>query len=205
MPTGYAADIENDISFEDYALGCARAFGACGHQKEAWITEKPKLRGENKYHVDALSRAKNEVAKLEAMMGVNDRTAYGKEIIEKENASNQESFNKQISLKNKYEAMLSKVYNWHPPTSEHESLKKFMIDQIAQSINFDCDTKYVMDRLTQLSKTNPLDEYNKALKRAYEGVEYHERALMVERERNADANRWISALYDSLGIEYESE
>jgi hypothetical protein len=205
MPTGYTSDIENDISFEDYALSCARAFGACMHQRDNSSKEKPKFRTESSYHVDALSEAKKTIAELEAMAGVNDRTKYGNKVIEEEEASNQKSFNKKIVLKNKYDAMLIKVYNWYPPTPEHEQLKKFMIDQINESINFDCDTKYDMERLTQLSKVNPLDKYKEALQRAYKNAEYHEMELMKERERNADANKWISVLYDSLRIEYDSE
>lgn len=204
MPTGYTADIENDITFEDYLLGCARAFGACLHQRDDNTKTKPKLRSvDNSYHIDALSAAKAEVAKLEAMKGVNDRTAFGKKVIAEENAFNQEYFNKKVSLKNKYEAMLQKAYNWFPPTPDHENLKKFMIEQIISSIDYDCDTKYAMDRLTELSKANPLDKYNDALRRAYKDVEYHETELMKERERNADANKWIMSLYDSLGIEYD--
>ena len=205
MPTGYTADIENDISFEDYALGCARAFGACVHQRDNPSKEKPKLRTGSDYHVNALSEAKKTIAELEGMTGVNDRTNYGKKIIEAEEASNQKSFNKKIVLKNKYDAMLIKVYNWHPPTSEHEQLKKFMIDQIIETVKYDCDTRYDMERLTALSKANPLDKYKEALQYAYKNAEYHETELMKTRDRDKDANRWISVLYNSLGVEYDSE
>jgi len=205
MPTGYTADIENDISFEDFILGCARAFGATMHQRDDNMKDRPKLRDtENSYHVDALSEAKKKVAELESMRGVNDRTAYGKKVIEEETASSQSYFNSKISLRNKYEAMLQKVYNWNPPTPDHDNLKKFMIEQITTSIDFDCDTKYTMDRLTALSKANPLDKYNEALHLAYKNVEYHETELYKDRERNVGANKWISALYDSLGIEYDT-
>jgi hypothetical protein len=205
MPTSYTADIENDISFEDYTLGCSRAFGATMHQRDDNMKDKPKLRGiESSHHIDALSRAKKTVAELEAMAGVNDRTKYGKKVIAEEETFNQEQFNKKIMLKNKYDAMLQKVYSWFPPTPDHENLKKFMIDQITSSIDFDCDTKYYMDRLTALSKVNPLDKYKEALDSAYKDVEYHETELLKERERNTDANKWIAALYDSLGIEYDT-
>jgi hypothetical protein len=79
-----------------------------------------------------------------------------------------------------------------------------MIDQIDSSMKFDCNTKYYMDRLTALSKVNPLDKYKEALDSAYKDVEYHETELLKERERNTDANKWIAALYDSLGIEYDT-
>jgi len=205
MPTNYTADIEKDMSFEDYVLGCSRAFGATMHQRDDNMKDKPKLRGvESSHHVDALSIAKKTVVELEAMKGVNDRTAFGKKVIEEEIACSQESFNKKIMLKNKYENMRSKVYNWFPPTRDHENLKNFMIDQINESIDFDCNTNYDMKRLTELSWAKPLDKYNDALRRAYKDVEYHETELFKERQRNTDANKWISALYDSLGIEYDT-
>jgi hypothetical protein len=204
MPTSYTADIENDISFEDYALGCARAFGATMHQRDDNMKDKPKLRGvESSYHIDALSAAKKAVSELEAMAGVNDRTKYGKKVIEEEIAYSQESFNKKIILKNKYENMRSKVYNWFPPTLDHENLKNFMINQINESIDFDCNINYDMESLTELSRANPLDKYNEALLRAYKMVEYHETELYNESERTANANKWIAALYDSLGIKYD--
>jgi hypothetical protein len=205
MPSSYTADIENDISFEDYALMCARRFGACMHQRDNPIEEKPKLRTESVYHTDALSKAKKIIVELEAMPGVNARTKYGEKIIKEEEAFNQKSFNKKIILKNKYIDMLSKACKWDPPTPDHEQLKKFMIDQINESINFDCDTNYEMENLTALSKVNPLDKYKEVLRRAYNDIEYHETELFKERERGADANKWIIALYDSLGIKYDSE
>lgn len=31
MPTGYTAEVQKGISFDKYALGCARAFGGFGN------------------------------------------------------------------------------------------------------------------------------------------------------------------------------
>ena len=79
MPTAYTADIEKDMSFEDFVLRCSRNFGATMHQRDDNMKDKPKLRSdESSYHVDSLSRAKAEVSKLEAMTGVNSRTEYGR-------------------------------------------------------------------------------------------------------------------------------
>ena len=46
MPTGYTTDIYNgkDVTFKDFALKCARAFGACIHQREDNIDDLPKLK-----------------------------------------------------------------------------------------------------------------------------------------------------------------
>ena len=62
-----------------------------------------------------------------------------------------------------------------------------------------------MERLTALSKANPLDKYKEDLQYAYKNAEYHETELMKTRDRDEDANRWISVLYNSLGVEYDSE
>ena len=48
-------------------------------------------------------------------------------------------------------------------------------------------------------------KYKEDLQYAYKNAEYHETELMKTRDRDEDANRWISVLYNSLGVEYDSE
>ena len=58
MPTGYTADIYegNDVSFRDFALKCARAFGACIEQRDDDANDKPKLieKTKDNYHIKRL-------------------------------------------------------------------------------------------------------------------------------------------------------
>ena len=57
MPTGYTADIKDGISFQTYALNCARAFGAC-----VMLRDEP-----GDYHLKAMEKARNALAKLESL------------------------------------------------------------------------------------------------------------------------------------------
>jgi hypothetical protein len=51
MPTGYTAMIEEreDVTFREFALTCARAFGACIMQRDNSLAEPPKPREVDKY------------------------------------------------------------------------------------------------------------------------------------------------------------
>ena len=203
MPTGYTNDIQKDISFEDFALSCALAFGACIHQRDDSGKFRPKFReGDYTFHLDGLEETKKEIDELESMSEI-ERIEYGKKVIQKEIDENQEEILKQEVWKSKYTAMLRKVQDWQPPTPEHNQLKVFMADQINSSIQFDCDTSYSTRRIGKLRTEPPLNYFNVALKRATLQLKYHEECIAKEMNRVNEANKWIGALYDSLGVEYE--
>ncbi len=201
MPTGYTADIENDISFEDFILGCARAFGACVHQRDDSASDKPKLRAEDSYYEEQLLTTEAELGALKTM-NREQREAYGQELKDEGIASAQKYFNEKVLLKNKYDAMMQKVQAWTPPTSNHTSLKQFMIDQITDSIKWDCDTQYWVEELTKASSADPLKLVDAKIAEYERDIAYYEEKMDKESARNAEANQWISQLYDSIGIEY---
>lgn len=201
MPTGYTADIENDISFEEYALRCSRAFGATAMQREDPAKDRPALREMSTIYVEWLKEAKEQAATLTAMTPT-QRKAYGEKIVEERTAARQEYFNKKIVLRNKYDSMLQKVRAWSPPTQEHVELKRFMISQIEQSIDFDCNTKYDLEELTKLSQANPMKIFEQELRETKDKVERYTEEVEKEKRRVEESNQWILALYDSLGVSY---
>lgn len=203
MPTGYTADIENDQSFESFLLGCARAFGACMHQRDDATGTKPKLRPADSYHEQALLEAEAELGAYKTMNREQKEQA-GQELKDEQEKWQQEDFNKKILLKNKYDAMTLKVQAWNPPTADHVNLKKFMLDQINESIRFDCDTGYILKLLQETQDKTAMQFYEGHVQSLERDVKYHEEELEKDNKRNAEANQWIMALYDSLGIEYEA-
>lgn len=202
MPTGYTSSIKDDISFEDFVLRCARAFGPCVHQRDSNASERPKLRTPNEYHKDQLDETKALLETLNKMGGSN-RIEYGKSEIQKDIDNFRKNMNEVILLKTKYENMLNSINNWTPPTPEHIELKKFMIDQITQSIKFDCNVSNYIETLDKLSKENPLDRYNTNLNRAISDINFFENDCNEELSKVSEANKWILDLYSSLGIEYK--
>lgn len=205
MPTGYTAAIANDISFEEYALQCARAFGACLHQRDDNTTDKPKLREESSGHYEQmLLEAEAELGAFKTMT-MAQKEAVGQELKEEEVARCQERFNEKVLLKNKYNDMLAKVQAWTPPSLDHVELKRFMADQIIKSIEFDCDTDYAINELRKASEMTALEYHAKKVSELEWNVSYYAEQADEEKQRNTNANQWIKSLYDSLGVEYDSE
>lgn len=92
--------------------------------------------------------------------------------------------------------MLSNVNNWQPPTKDHEELKRFMIDQLEQSIKFDDMSRYYMDNPAIL-----LTGQSWILKKKQEclmDIAYHTKERTEEISRTLERNKWIKDLRDSL-------
>ena len=200
MPTGYTANIATDESFENFVLGCARAFGACMHQRDDTSSERPKLREETPYYEEKLPEA---LAELGYLQSLNDKQQeeYGEEARNENIASIQKSLEEKSILRAKYQEMLNKVGAWTPPTSNHNELKAFMTKQIVDSINFDCKTDYYVEELQKAITKKPVDYYNDAVKSAEWNCNYYEEEMLKEEKRITESNDWIIQLYKSLGID----
>ena len=193
MPTGYTADIYEgkNVSFRDFALKCARAFGACIEQRDDDANDKPKLieKTKDNYHIKKLEEAKkwNKPTKAEFDDYVKKQIAYCNEQNEK-----------QLKLKASYQKMLDKVNDWNPPTKEHEGLKKFMISQLTESLDFDCGNDYYQRELNNIKQLT-YNQYVKNMRASNKrDIEYHTNELKKDNERTDNRNAWISALYKSL-------
>ena len=194
MPTGYTEDIYEgkDVSFSDFALKCARAFGACIEQRDDDPNDKPKLiekNNDDSYHIKRINEAKKwkKPTKVEFDAYVKKQTAYYNEKIDKQN-----------KLKVSYQKRLDKVNAWTPPTKEHEGLKKFMIEQLTGSLDFDCDNDYYQRELNNIKQLT-YNQYVKNMRASNKrDIEYHTNELKKDNERVDNRNAWISALYKSL-------
>jgi hypothetical protein len=193
MPTGYTDSIKDGISFEQYVLNCAHAFGALIMLRDDPIDSPiPEFKVEP-YHYEWIEEAKAEFAKIEAMTKEECRAAAKKEY-DDALAYQAESKRKRDDLRVKYGSMLAQVRGWEPPSPEHEGLKKFMIEQIEQSIEWDC-----ADYEREVPKLIPTDQWHlKALAHAREKMARREKNLAEEIERVESRNRWVRQLKESL-------
>jgi hypothetical protein len=67
MPTGYTAAIKDGISFQQFAMACARAFGALVMMRdEPSSAPIPDFQPSN-FHVEHLELARAELARLQAL------------------------------------------------------------------------------------------------------------------------------------------
>jgi hypothetical protein len=196
MPTGYTAAIADGIDFPTFAMDCARAFGAC-------ITLRDEPGGGDKipesfepdnYYQESIDRVHAKMAELRLMSPAEvDRKA--EQEWKDEEAQRIERLQEKADLRAKYEAMVAEAESWTPPTPEHVGLKQFMIDQINESIRFDCSTAYLDNPVERLSGEAWLADQ---LKRCESELQYYEAQNRKEIERASERTAWVRVLRDSL-------
>ena len=197
MPTGYTHKVGEGQSFEDFVLGCARAFGACIMQRDDPADEKPKLQEASNYHSEKLIEAKQQQLEFLAMTE-DEKLDYGHMSAEEDIFRITERIEKNIALADKYTSMYMKVLDWVPPSSEHVELKQFMLKQLQDSKDFDCSNDYYYQELERAKKASPMDYYEKMLDSISWNVKYHSDEALKEFDRTVARNSWIEQLYESL-------
>lgn len=196
MPTGYTADISKGITFETFAMNCARAFGACVTLREdppggEFIPDRFEP---SPYHADRLEKSKADLAALDAMTPKELERAAAKDYDEQETYRVARLAAKQ-ALRNQYEAMLAKVRAWQPPTEEHVELKSFMEEQIINSIKFDCCGDLYKTPTERLTSEQWRDARRSVIA---QNIAYHSREHAKEVKRSEDRTTWVNTLRRSL-------
>ncbi len=195
MPTGYTSKIYNgdNQSFKEFAMGCARAFGALIHMRDDGMETPIRPDIVSDYAKKHVEEAQAKIAWLHALTPkeceAEARKQYG-DAMEYYNKTVKE----RMALQTRYEMMLAQVEAWKPPTKDHEGLKKFMIEQLTTSIEGDCDMRYfpVPQRIT--GEQWLADHLESAAK----DIEYFSKEQKEEEERVNGRNEWVEQLQNSL-------
>jgi Tfp pilus assembly protein PilN len=196
MPTGYTAAIKGGLTFEQFAMSCARAFGACiSLRDESGGGEKIPERFEpSDYHQRALAKAQQELADVKALTPDACEQRATEEHRQAEE-HRQQCLREVEDLRQKYDQMLDAVSEWVPPSADHRELRTFMRDQIEQSSKFDCDTEFYTRPTPRLTGA----EWKKQRIKTLQGsIVYHEEGHAAEVERTNQRNEWIRLLRESL-------
>jgi hypothetical protein len=197
MATGYTDGVQSGkvTEFSDYAMRCARAFGALVTMRDDSMdapipTELPV----SDWSLTRLAAARAELAEVEAM---SVEAAAERAVAEhaKSVEYRRESVQRADRDRERYEAMLAKVREWTPPSSDHVEMKSFMEQQLTLSIDWDCDRSIVEEQVC-LSGEDWRSQRIESLKR---DIEYYVRHHAEEVERTENRNRWVRLLRESLG------
>jgi hypothetical protein len=192
--------IEEDQPFEEFALQCARAFGACNEQRDDPANEPPKLQEVDDYHFVELEKAREKLAEVEQMSeeqaSIEVEEQYNRDI-----KYYKEQLENKRKIKDRLVSILQQAKNYKPPSDEHIYFKEFMIEQLEQSIKYDGDTSYYERELIKIEKQTG-EEYKKMLlDMAKRDIQYHTEHWNKALERHSERNQWIKQLYKSLGME----
>ena len=197
MPTGYTSKLhDGSQTFEEFALGCARAFGALIRLRDEDFTlPVPQEFVPERYHhdeweklqkelSDALSKSDKEWEKL-ANKSFQSANAY-RAVQEAESYERSQ----------RYTDMLGQVKTWNPPTSDHKELKEFMIEQLEKTVEFDTLGDYY--ERNPVTKMAPDDFRKKTIDDISARIDYHMKGWLKEIERTRQTNKWVSDLRNSL-------
>lgn len=195
MPTGYTSNIKDGISFNQFIMSCARAFGALITMKdESYLAKIPKKFKPSDYHAKKIKEAQKQFEKLEKM-STEKATKLSNKASDLEISNNLKEIKEHNDLSQKYNNMLSEVEKWQPPTPGHQDLKNFMKEQIKDSIKWDCCTEYYLRKVKVLSAQEWLtNEKQKSLK----DIDYHTKENQKEIAMVGKRNEWVEALRKSL-------
>ncbi|MCP3682155.1 MAG: hypothetical protein GY861_05630 [bacterium] len=194
MPTGYTAVIKDGISFKDFVMRCSRAMGALITMRDDPLDKPIPERFEpSSYYLNNYNEAKTRLQKLKAMSSkeVGQKALKNYQDEKRRHAKRVKDNAEQIE---KYKAMLDKVQSWEPPTSEHNGLKEFMVEQLKSSINFDDTRGYDVTPTKIDSQIWLHDEIRKVIK----NIEYYAEEYKKELERVESRNIWVKQLIESL-------
>lgn len=196
MPTGYTADVQSGkvTEFPEFAMQCARAFGALiSMRDDPSGTPIPDEFTPSPYHEDQIEAARANLSKLMAMTVDEQDVAMRQEHADAVAYWHKSRADRERE-KSRYEAMLAHVKAWRPPTPDHVEMKKFMVEQLAGSIEFDCRPSTAP--CPAIGSRS--DWYEAKIKAAKKDIDYHVTAHAEEVERCRKRTEWVKALRASL-------
>jgi hypothetical protein len=196
MPTGYTAAVADGgiTEFRDFALDCARAFGACvtlrDEPHDAPIPDE--FQPSTDYHDKAIRQAKHELELVLAMSDEECEEAARVEYVaavETHRERGQELEDRRL----RYKRMLEKAEAWKSPSDDHDGLKDFMVSQLRKSIDFDCTHHGKFPE-----RETGAEWRSRKLAKANRDIEYHEDERQKEIDRVSSRNNWLKQLRQSL-------
>ena len=201
MPTGYTYKIKDGISFQEYALICARAFGALIDMRDEPLgAEIPQNFVPSDYHLKESKSIKKELETFNSLTDdeilQNIDTEYNEE-----SKSLKKSIRENQDLKQKYEKLLAQATAYVPPTPDHVNFKNFMVNQLKESMKFDCSRDYFENKLKRLSKPTIEEWKQNKLESITSNIEYHTKQYEKDVENCKRKNEWIDKLRKSIAVD----
>lgn len=192
MPTGYTSDLPK--TFPEFALRCARAFGATIEMCDLPLSAPlPKEFKPGTYHAKEIQRLRQELTET-TRWTLDDSERAAEAAYQKELRAWKRRRKETEELRQRYLAMLAEVKQWLPPTKHHVEMKRFMREQLEQSLKFDCSNEYD-EKPTRVFGPAYKAERLKSLRA---DIDYNTERDIAEHERAAERTKWVCDLRESL-------
>jgi len=194
MPSGYTANIKDGITFEQFAMNCARAFGACIELRDEGGdgSNIPEKFTASPYHKEHLEESQQKLKDF-LTLTTKDLEQLAQAKYEQDIVSYKERVKEDLDLLANYEYMLEKANQWQIPSDDHAKLKEFMIQQITDSIKWDCNNTREEPTLEDAETY-----FQRKVKQLKRNVAYHQEQMLEEELKCAKNTLWITQLRNSL-------
>lgn len=197
MPTGYTSKIlEQGATFEEFAMDCARAFLPETRDSDAPIAEFVED-SNGQYYARTLEAAQKRLKNVQKMSLKRAFNAAAKEFKHLQEY-HQKALQETAEGCFKLATVMAQVAAYQPPSEDHVGFKNFMIEQLGATIRYDGDPEYHTKALKELRQLTPQEYKAREIKKAKREIERSTEDLAQARERNAQRNRWVSQLVNSL-------
>lgn len=197
MPSSYTYILgeREDMTLKQFALLCARNFGALIDMREkpldTPIPEKIEPSPNYKKEYEKAVKQYEDFIKMPDKLGYLE--TYYNEMVERLQKEYAESSAKKSILRDRYNKMLIKVLRWTAPTNEHEKLRNFMIQQLHDSIEFDC-SEY-LPNIPPKEEWCDIELHKSMLQKE---ADFYKKRYEKEIERVKSINQWLKDLRDSF-------
>lgn len=196
MPTGYTSiAIKKGFDLEQFALLCSRAFGATllmrDEPLDAPIPEKFEA---STYNADELVKARAALAKAEGLT-LSEKQAKGESLKREHIAHHIEWLTKEQATNDYLAKLRTAVADWTPPSSDHEELKKFMLQQIDASVE---DVAYIEKEIDAAEGKSAIEFFTEHVESLRWNVDCHTKGDREERERAEKRTLWVKQLRASF-------
>lgn len=197
MPTGYTAPVANGTltQFDEFALSCARAFGALIDMREQPLDAPIPAKFEpSQFYQDRARAAIQRLRRLEHMSPIDAQRAMQQEYALAMSRWRCRTEGNAV-VRARYLAMIDQASSWMPPTIEHLPLKEFMLQQLRDSLAQCNGDYYTMPTLGRW----PGWLRDQILFAADDAVRYRN-YFREECERANDRSAWVRELRWSLAV-----
>jgi hypothetical protein len=198
MPTGYTAPVgDGEVTdLKEFAASCARGFGAFIHMRDDSGSAALRFPDppDHSYYSKNLARTKESLREWQSM-SEEERYAKWSQYYNNTVVSNHKTMADKSVTESNYRNMLVQVVSIEVPP-ELENFKNFMIEQLNDSIKFDCDSSF--NQREPLDYSTWCDSHSEMVLRSAVNAEKH---YNEEVARYNERCRMINLFAETFGFE----
>jgi hypothetical protein len=199
MATGYTQKILDGATPREFALECARAFGALIEMRDdpMGLPIPAELEDQDSERYKSIIEKAQKRIKHVKKMSLARAAKHAQN--DYDNAKNYHTAGIQEKAENcfKLAKVMAEVASYTPPTPDHENYKEFMLTQVAETVDWDGNPEHHTKELAKLRVLSPQEWKAKQIERAQWDVDYYTKQLNEHQERHAGRNQWLQDLHRS--------